>query len=124
MKNQQLLTRDGEVVSDIGSWERKMLEKEIKKEAPSDGIVKVTFRDPKFAYIYRSDKCKNKPPGYIVRIQINTLYYGAKSFSDKAYGGMQKALEAATKYRDAKMEELGIQGIVKKDLRGRKRVAE
>jgi len=110
MASDRLVTRDGKVLKEIGSWEREQLNKNpIKEFKPKPHK---NCRDTNLAYMYRAEHCKSRAPNWTVKIKINEVYYGAKSFHDLKYGGEEEAKKAAMDYRDAKIEELRLQGIV------------
>jgi len=115
MAETTLLTRDGKPVRDIGSWE--------KEQAAMNPIREITVKqrkntkDKTLAYMYRMANSKNKQSAWVVKMNINDVYYGSTSFTDSKFGGEAEAKKAAMKFRDEKVAELQRQGIIPVDRR-------
>lgn len=116
MAGSKLTTREGKVLQDIGSWEKEQLSKNPMKEfIPKQH--KSNVKNDGMDYLYRAERSKSKTPHWSVKIKIDGIYYGTKSFYDLKWGGEDKAKALAIEYRDNKLKELAEQGIFPIDRR-------
>lgn len=112
----ELKTRDGKLVSDIGSWEKEQLEKNPPKPYINPGSPK-----RKNTRGRKKQTVEENPMLYITRLQgkdtwvVNIKFVGFpstnKSFKFQNYGGEEQALVAAKKVRDEYIEKYSDNGI-------------
>ena len=109
-----LVSRDGKIIRDIGSWEKEQLQKykEVKKEKePRQG--RRPFDLDKYPNLYISERDSVRSGKYwFVCVTINGLRQPAKKFYFKDYPDKDVAFLEAKSFRDAEIEkakkELGL----------------
>lgn len=114
MSSTELKTRDGKVVSDIGSWEREQLNKMYPRNITIEPSAKKKH-DPKLKFLSRPLNTKKERLCWEVKISVNNISYkGQKKFHDKNYDNdMEKSKQAAIEYRDAQLIKWQLRPIEK-----------